>query len=376
MAARLAIGTYEQLVYGAEAKLASSSDEKIRISVESLFRNEAHMGAVTCISSSGSGKYIASGSSDETIRIFDIARLKDYGTLYGHEGSINCLEFYQDSHLISGSGDVGNWEELAKLPGHKGGVTDLTIHPSGRLALSIGKDGYLKVWNLMKGVLAHKIKIRTNPSKISYSPDGKVYTITTGTEAKVYKVDGDLVSIVSTGSKIISLCYLPGEKSTGTQLSPVILALGCESGKIHIFDAHTTVRIRTLEGHEKRVRGIDLVHFQEKENPVLISGSSDGVVKFWNPVSGDPLETLDGKGRITCVVSASKSIDTLTDSKGKTKKKKRRRKATDVSNGGKENSKGNGTEPKGNSTGSRTSRKENKKTNSNRKKKNKKRKTG
>eukprot|EP00954_Amorphochlora_amoebiformis_P011316 886012-Amorphochlora_amoeboformis.AAC.2 len=212
MAARLAIGTYEQLVYGAEAKLASSSDEKIRISVESLFRNEAHMGAVTCISSSGSGKYIASvrpkpcrmplyrnipcslppdlsmsnvlrlkhcisksnaqihpgvlrvcthdsspmhtpiyiltqslkhicmhdirlyalaisqlprtciaqpvqispivkrtpsyqGSSDETIRIFDIARLKDYGTLYGHEGSINCLEFYQDSHLISGSGD-------------------------------------------------------------------------------------------------------------------------------------------------------------------------------------------------------------------------------------------------------------------------------
>jgi WD40 repeat protein len=37
------------------------------------------------------------------------------------------------------------------LGGHKGAVIDVTVHPSGKLALSISKDNTLKLWNLVQG---------------------------------------------------------------------------------------------------------------------------------------------------------------------------------------------------------------------------------
>lgn len=41
---------------------------------------------------------------------------------------------------------------MKTLRGHKGnGVVALSIHPSGRMALSLGKDKTLVTWDLMKG---------------------------------------------------------------------------------------------------------------------------------------------------------------------------------------------------------------------------------
>lgn len=37
------------------------------------------------------------------------------------------------------------------LRAHKGGVTGLAVHPSGALALSVGRDRGLRLWDLVKG---------------------------------------------------------------------------------------------------------------------------------------------------------------------------------------------------------------------------------
>lgn len=34
-------------------------------------------------------------------------------------------------------------------------VTSLSVHPSGKLALSVGHDGTLRTWNLVKGRQAY-----------------------------------------------------------------------------------------------------------------------------------------------------------------------------------------------------------------------------
>ena len=42
-----------------------------------------------------------------------------------------------------------------RLLGHKGAINSLAIHPTGRLALSVGVDRTLHTWDLVKGRKAY-----------------------------------------------------------------------------------------------------------------------------------------------------------------------------------------------------------------------------
>ncbi len=73
-------------------------------------------------------------------------------------GSITYLEFPSRSHLLSASEDgtlclfhARDWNVLRILKGHKGRVNCVAVHPSGKLALSVGQDRTLRMWDLMRG---------------------------------------------------------------------------------------------------------------------------------------------------------------------------------------------------------------------------------
>ncbi|MFI7502998.1 TIR domain-containing protein [Streptomyces sp. NPDC049687] len=59
-----------------------------------------------------------------------------------------------------------------------------------------------------------------------------------------------------------------------------LLAVGAEDGGVLVCDATTGTPLRTLEGHTDRVYA---VKFRER---VLATGSADGTVRLWDPVSG------------------------------------------------------------------------------------------
>jgi WD40 repeat protein len=44
----------------------------------------------------------------------------------------------------------GEWEHLKMMKGHRGGVNALSVHPSGRLALSVAHDKQLRMWDLLR----------------------------------------------------------------------------------------------------------------------------------------------------------------------------------------------------------------------------------
>lgn len=78
-----------------------------------------------------------------------------------HNSAVNHLRFTPDAtHLLSASSDgslaairTGSWipEGLWKTPHNNKSVNHITIHPSGKLALTLGADLTLKTWNLIKG---------------------------------------------------------------------------------------------------------------------------------------------------------------------------------------------------------------------------------
>ena len=88
--------------------------------------------------------------SDDTLRTSAL----NLGVL----GSITELHFPSRSHLISASEDgtiaifhARDWVVLRVLKGHKGRINSIGIHPSGKVALSVGVDKTLRMWDLMRG---------------------------------------------------------------------------------------------------------------------------------------------------------------------------------------------------------------------------------
>lgn len=81
-------------------------------------------------------------------------------------GSVTCLAFAARAHLLSAAEDgtlalfrARDWAVLRTLRGHAGRVNAVGVHPSGKLALSVGSDRTLRLWDLMRGTGAASTKL-------------------------------------------------------------------------------------------------------------------------------------------------------------------------------------------------------------------------
>lgn len=95
---RVIAGTYEKLLYGLEAsfKETVSSDPNEpsthELQLKTLFIFPAHVASVKTVAASpAGGKWLATGSADEIIKVWDLRRLKEVGGLMHHTGTVFFL---------------------------------------------------------------------------------------------------------------------------------------------------------------------------------------------------------------------------------------------------------------------------------------------
>lgn len=62
---------------------------------------------------------------------------------------------------------VRDWVLLRSLKGHKGRVNSVDAHPAGRVALSVGQDKMLRMWDLVAGKAVATMKIGAGESRRS-----------------------------------------------------------------------------------------------------------------------------------------------------------------------------------------------------------------
>ncbi|TKS79555.1 p21-activated protein kinase-interacting protein 1-like PAK1-interacting protein 1-like [Collichthys lucidus] len=200
----LIAGSYEQIAFGYRVK----TDEK-EWTAKPNFTHHAHTASISAVAASE--RFVVTGSKDETIQLYDMKKKTEHGALLHHDGSITCLEFYGSSHLLSGGEDglvcvwsTKKWECLKSIKAHKGTVTSLSVHPSGKLALTVGTDKTLRTWNLTNGRSAFIKNIKQNAHIVRWSPDGDKYVVVVDDKVIVYNLETASVTGTITNPKRIS----------------------------------------------------------------------------------------------------------------------------------------------------------------------------
>jgi len=309
------VGCYEKFIFGFDLKLCfvpqqekNSQDlkqlqevkeEKIEATLIPSFSCATHSGCVKCIDSFDN--ILVSGSTDESISLFDLNKRIESGSLIKHQGAITCIKLFKNTHLFSGSedGTIGiwrtyDWQCQLILRGHKGSILSISIHPSGKLALSTSKDATLKMWNLLKGKSAFTIKLKSESEIIEWSPKGTSYALVTGSKITLHAIsNGQEVQSFQHEKHILSLKFVTDN----------ILAAGGEDKIITLWNAITGEILQKIEGHTNRIKDLAIAFYDHNSLPLLISISSDGFIKVWNinTTKANILAETPTTARLTCL---------------------------------------------------------------------------
>ena len=111
---------------------------------------------IVSIAMSNNGQYVASGSDDNIIRVWELESGKLIQTLNGHDSLVSDIDFSPDGTLLVSSSydeSLKVWEwarglSLCTLEGHAGFVYSVAFTDSGNTLVSGGYDGTVRTWDL------------------------------------------------------------------------------------------------------------------------------------------------------------------------------------------------------------------------------------
>ncbi|KIM75856.1 hypothetical protein PILCRDRAFT_662423, partial [Piloderma croceum F 1598] len=258
-----------------------------------LFSMHGHSHWVHSVAFSPDGSCIASGSADNTIRIWDAKTGVHLATLKGHSISVYSVAFSPDgSHIASGSGDrtVQIWDaktgvHLTTLIGHSDWVRSVAFSPGGSYIASGSYDKTVRIWDARTSV--HLATLEGHSGyvySVTFSPDGS--WIASGSDDKTVRIWDAKTSLHLTTLKghsflVTSVAFSPDGSH---------IASGSGDRTVRIWDAKTGVHLATLEGHSFLVTSIAF----SPDGSHIASGSGDKGVQIWDAKTRVHLATLEG----------------------------------------------------------------------------------
>ena len=220
------------------------------------------------------------------------------------------IAFTPDGNRLAAAGSIGIWiydvrpgkeKELELLTGHTGEVTFITFSHDGKLLASGGKDGTVRLWDVVTGeekkqLIGHKWTI----SSLAFAPDGKTLASAIGHEAemippqigveidiKLWNIDiGEVTATFRGHAKDITSLAFSHDGET--------LVSSGKDRKVLLWDISTGKSTPLLTEHK---RNVIFVGFSP-DGKTIATGSSDDTVKLWDATIGSLKNTIIEPGTI------------------------------------------------------------------------------
>jgi len=252
-----------------------------------------------CVCFSPCGHYLASGSSDRTVKIWEVSSGKLLKSLEGHPHHVHSVSFSPCGHYLASGGsdrtvkiwEVSSGKLLRSLGGHSNFVVSVSFSPCGHYLASGSWDGTIKIWEVPSGRLIKSLGEHSSIICVSFSPDG--YYLASGSSDRTVKIwevsSGRLIrSLEGHSNFVISVSFSPCGH---------YLASGSSDRTIKIWEVSLGKLLKSLEGHSRSIISVSFSpcgHY-------LASGGSDRTVKIWEVPSGRLFMSLEGYSRATCI---------------------------------------------------------------------------
>jgi WD40 repeat protein len=250
-------------------------EEKLKTMTNNVIL-EGHIVKINSIILLSSG-YIASASTDKTIKIWDINKYICIKTLADHTKSVTCLALLSEGEFASGSADCtikiwdckNNYQCVRTISAHASYVSSLLFLRNWKL-VSGSHDKTIKIWNdnyECEHTIgdAHKSII----SSLINLADGFFASSSHDTTFKIWDANYKIVNILNLDKEVYCLALLPfGDIASGTT---DIEIWKCNN------DYKEVERIRTI------IKSNNFVHCLAMfNNNYLVSGIVNTPLKFWD----------------------------------------------------------------------------------------------
>jgi len=314
----------------------------------------------------GAGWLLAAANAGGTVTVWDVASHKLLATCRGNSFEVLSVAFSPDSTLLASAGRLESgvrlWEartgtlllqieaeadlchglafspdgrslvvaNLKKFgPGHvrvwalddsrglrslyglESRVVKVVVSPDSRLLAGLATDWTLALWDASTGRLLHLLEVPRGFSPdnagLAFSPDGRRFAFSTGTEAVLWELDS--------GRELASWRLLPGLNDAIAFHGPDQLLLLRTEARDNVIpfgpnrppDHPRVIRLRDMLGREplRPVREIDDLPWTVNENAATIDG------RFFVVVTADT--TDHERGRLLIIEGSTGRILTQTD---------------------------------------------------------------
>lgn len=218
-----------------------------------LFLKTGHSHRINAIAVTADGRLFASGSADNTVKIWDAER----------------------------------GELLRTLAGHVADVFAAAFSPRGEILASAGYDGKIIIWNFESGEIQQTLQAqRQAVTALAFSPDGSLLA-SAGRDSLVKIWDaGDWSPrwvLAGHGDRVTAVAF----NADGSRLASASL-----DGTVKLWDARQGLLLTTLLGHNAGVRSITFC----PDSKLLASASDDQTATIWDAETGASLRNLIGFG--------------------------------------------------------------------------------
>ncbi len=226
------------------------------------------------------GEFLAIGNSDNSIQIYRLSDHQVIKSLAGHSGTVRSLALSPDGWILaSGSFDhtVRLWRfpsgpEIKTLTGHTSEVFCLGISTDGHVLASAGADKVIRLWSLPDGVPLKALEGHASTiTCLAASPDGQ-YIASGGRDNTIMLwtiPEGRLRSAFEPQKNLIT-CL-------GIHPDGQVLGSGSYDGSLTLWSASTGKAWLKIAAHQSAVTG--LVFSQDGQ--LMITSGNDRMIQLW-----------------------------------------------------------------------------------------------